>query len=299
MCQHSNAIGCQGITEHRKLDLTRAFAVLCVLSAGVWGIGAPIGCAITYSEKSLSDPPSLPDPPSVPDLPSVVFIGDSITAIWGGAPEFADQTNWIDKGVSGQNSSQVLARFQTDVIDLNPGIVHILVGTNDVYPGWTLVPSNADAINSPANVEAMVRMAQANGIHIILATIPPWGCDASKCAPAEIADPTLSRYERIDSWNAWIEQYALSQGIPVVDYHSALVAPDGEHYVPDLTIEGVHPSAAGFAIMTPMVEQVINELSSLYSSKQGQPQRATRRLPTEKLMRGSLAGVVASVLRTQ
>ena len=260
MCHHSNAIDRQGITGHRKRDLTRAFAVLCVVSAGVGGIGAPIGCATAHSEKSLSDPPS------------VVFIGDSITAIWGSGQEgseFAEQTNWIDKGVGGQNSSQVLARFQTDAIDLNPGIVHILVGTNDVYPGWTLVPSNANAINSPANVEAMVQMAQANGIHIILATIPPWGCDASNCAAAETADPTLSRYERIDTWNAWIEQYGLSQGIPVVDYHSALVAPDGEHYVPDLTIEGVHPSAAGYVIMTPMVEKVISEISSLYASKQG------------------------------
>ena len=260
MCQHGNTIDRQGITGHRKLDLTPAFAVFCVVSAGALGIGGPIGCATAHSEKSLADPPS------------VVFIGDSITAIWGSGQEgseFAEQTNWIDEGVGGQNSSQVLARFQTDVIDLNPGVVHILVGTNDVYPGWTLVPSNANAINSAANVEAMVQMAQANGIHIILATIPPWGCDASKCAPAETADPTLSRYERIDIWNAWIEQYAFSQGIPVVDYHSALVAPDGEHYVPDLTLEGVHPNATGYVIMTPMVEKVISEISSLYASKQG------------------------------
>jgi lysophospholipase L1-like esterase len=277
MCQHSNTIDRQGITGHRKLDLTRSFAVFCAVSAGAWGIVAPIGCATAPSEKSLSAPPSLNDPPSV------VFIGDSITWIWGNGQEgseFAEHPNWIDKGVGGQNSSQVLARFQTDAIDLNPGIVHILVGTNDVYPGWTLVPSNANAINSAANVEAMVQMAQANGIHIILATIPPWGCDASKCAPAETADRTLSRYERIDTWNAWIEQYGLSQGIPVVDYHSALVAPDGEHYVPDLTIEGVHPSAAGYVIMTLMVEKVISEISSLYASKQG-PASAGNSPPNE------------------
>ena len=116
------------------------------------------------------------------------------------------------------------------------------------------------AINSPANVEAMVHMAQANGIHVILATIPPWGCDASQCTLAESADSTLSRYDRINTWNAWIEQYALSKGIPVVDYHSALLAPDGEHYVPDMTMDGVHPSAAGYVVMTPMVECVINAI---------------------------------------
>ena len=146
------------------------------------------------------------------------------------------------------------------MVDLHPEVVHILVGTNDVYPGWTLQPS-------AANVEAMVQMAQANGIHVILATIPPWGCDASQCDSAESADSTLSRYDRINTWNAWIEQYALSKAIPVVDYHSALLAPDGEHYVPDLTIEGVHPNAAGYVVMTPMVECVINAMSSLYDGK--------------------------------
>jgi lysophospholipase L1-like esterase len=200
---------------------------------------------------------------TIPDPPSVVFIGDSITAIWAGGQQgtqFAQHPNWIGKGISGQNSSQVFARFQSDVVDLHPEIVHILVGTNDVYPGWTVQPS-------AANVEAMVGMAQANGIHVILATIPPWGCDASQCTAAESADSTLSRYDRIDTWNAWIEQYALSKAIPVVDYHSALLAPDGEHYVPAMTIEGVHPNAAGYVVMTPMVEGVINAMASLYAGK--------------------------------
>ena len=205
----------------------------------------------------------------ITDPPSVVFIGDSITAIWGSGqgPQFADHPNWVDKGISGQNSSQVLARFQTDVIDLRPEIVHILIGTNDVYPGWILYPSDPNAINSPANVEAMVQMAQDNGVHVILATIPPWGCDASACNLAESADSSPTRYDRINTWNAWIEQYALSKGIPVADYHSALLAPDGEHYEPDLTLDGVHPSAAGYVVITPMVEGVINAIASLYTSK--------------------------------
>jgi lysophospholipase L1-like esterase len=203
----------------------------------------------------------------------VVFIGDSISAIWGseqGGPEFAQHPNWIDEGIGGQTSSQVLARFQTDVIDLHPQIVHILIGTNDVYPGWSLEPSEDTAgngIDSAANVEAMVQMAQANYVHVILATIPPWGCDAANCTLAEAADSTPSRYGRINTWNAWIEEYALAQGIPVVDYHSALLAPDGEHYVPALTLDGVHPSAAGYVVMAPMVEGVINAIASLYTNK--------------------------------
>jgi lysophospholipase L1-like esterase len=257
MCQQSKGTDRQHLTWRRKLDLTRAFAVLYVASASVCGCSAAI-VTTGHIEKPIFDPPS------------VVFIGDSISAIWGSGQEgqeFAEHPNWVDKGVSGQNSNQVLARFQTDVIDLHPGIVHILVGTNDVYPGWTLGPSEANAIDSPANVEAMVQMAQANGIHVILATIPPWGCEGANCSLAETADPTLRRYDRVNTWNAWIEQYALSQGIPVADYHSALLAPDGEHYAPDMTMDGVHPSAAGYAVMTPMVENVINAISSFYTNK--------------------------------
>jgi lysophospholipase L1-like esterase len=116
--------------------------------------------------------------------PTVVFIGDSITAIWGSGqegPQFAQHPTWIAKGISGQNSNQLLARFQTDVVALHPDIVHILVGTNDVYPGWTLGPCDVpagsqNAIDSPANVTAMVQMAQAADIKVILAT-PPWETD--------------------------------------------------------------------------------------------------------------------------
>jgi lysophospholipase L1-like esterase len=240
------------LTRRRKLDLTRAFAVFCAAFLTIWGSAAS---AVT---KPVNGPPL------------VVFIGDDVSASWGtvqGGPEFAEHPNWIDRGISGQKSDEVLARFQTDVIDLHPEIVHILVGTNDVDPTWSLVPSGANAIDSAANVEAMVRMAQASDIHVILATIMPWGCNASNCLLAETEDPTSSRYDRINTWNAWIELYALSQGIPVVDYHSALLAPDREHYMPDLTIDGVNPSAAGYAVMIPMVENVINAISSFYANK--------------------------------
>jgi lysophospholipase L1-like esterase len=256
MYPHFNPTDLQHMTRRRKLNRIRALVVSYVATVSVCGCSAATA-ATDHLQKAI------------PGSPSVVFIGDSITAIWasGQGPQFADHPNWVDKGISGQNSSQVLARFKSDVVDLHPEIVHLLIGTNDVYPGWTLYPSGSNAINSPANVEMMVRMAQANGIHVVLATIPPWGCDASNCTPAESADSTPTRYDRINTWNAWIEQYALSKGIPVVDYHSALLAPDGEHYVPDMTLEGVHPSAAGYVVMTPMVEGIINAIASLYTSK--------------------------------
>jgi len=253
---HPNATGPQHPRTRSKLKRICLLAVLNVASASAYGCG-------------VANVPTSHVQKAIPARPSVVFIGDSITVIWGSGqgPQFAEHPNWVDKGISGEKSTQVLARFQTDVIDLHPGIVHILIGTNDVYPGWTLSPSGANEIHSAANVEAMVQMAQSNGIYVILSTIPPWGCDASHCTSAESADPTPGRYDRIDAWNAWIEQFALSKGIPVADYHSALLAPDGEHFVPGMTIDGVHPSSAGYVVMTPMVEGLINAIASLYSSK--------------------------------
>jgi lysophospholipase L1-like esterase len=255
MRPHTSAEDSRHPAIRLKLDQIRALAVLYLASMSFCGCSA--AARAVHIQKAMPDPPA------------VVFIGDSITAIWGSTqgPQFAEHPNWVDKGISGQNSSQVLARFQSDVIDFHPQIVHILIGTNDVYPGWTLYPSGTGAINSAANVEAMVQMAQANGIHIILATIPPWSCIASNCTLAEGADSTLTRYDRINAWNAWIEQYALSKGIPVADYHSALLAADGEHYVPDMTLDGVHPSAAGYVVMTPMVESIIDAIASLYTGK--------------------------------
>jgi lysophospholipase L1-like esterase len=77
------------------------------------------------------------------------------------------------------------------------------------------------------------------------------------CALAENTDGSTARYDRINQLNAWIKQYAFDNNLICVDYHSALVAADGEHYKPELTFDGVHPSAAGYALMSPMVEDAI------------------------------------------
>jgi hypothetical protein len=101
-------------------------------------------------------------------------------------------------------------------------------------------------------------MAMQAGIRPILATIPPWNCaNKTQCALAESADPTPSRYQRIDQINAWIEQYGAEQGLKVIDYHSVLVGPDSEQYESDLTVDGVHPNPAGYAVMTPLAEAAI------------------------------------------
>jgi lysophospholipase L1-like esterase len=182
--------------------------------------------------------------------PTVVFIGDSITSGWssnwaGQQVTFA-QNNWLDVGIVGLTSSQIAAQFDAYVVDLQPRAAHILAGTNDVYPGWQL----SDTAN---NIETMVKKAKEHHIAVVIGTIPPWGPGALP----EKADPSPQRFERIDQLNQWIVQFAAQQGIQVVDYHSLLAAANGENYIPGLTVDGVHPSPAGYAVMTPHTQQAL------------------------------------------
>jgi len=195
---------------------------------------------------------------------TVVFMGDSITYIWGlssSSPVFQQHPSWIDAGVGGNTSGQMVARFQEDVIGRHPSSVVILAGTNDVYPGWTLCGAGGPT-DSCHNIMWMVSQAQSKGIRTILGTIPPWGCKEALCALAESADSDPGRYERIDTLNNWIKAYGRQQGLVVIDYWSTLVASDNETYIPSLTMDGVHPSAQGYTLMSPLLEIALAEISS-------------------------------------
>jgi lysophospholipase L1-like esterase len=182
--------------------------------------------------------------------PTVVFIGDSITANWdanfAGQQATFTENNWLDMGVVGLTSGEIAALFTADAVDLEPQAVHIVAGTNDVYPGWQLS-------ETAKNIESMVEKAKKHNIAVVIGTIPPWGPGAT----AEDADPSSQRFQRIDQLNQWIAQYAAAQGIQLVDYHSLLAAANGENYVPALTVDGVHPSAAGYSVMTPHTKQAL------------------------------------------
>jgi lysophospholipase L1-like esterase len=171
-------------------------------------------------------------------------MGDSITANWyanwAGQQATFTQNNWIDMGVVGLTSGQIAALFTAYAVDFEPQAVHIVVGTNDVYPGWQLSETTK-------NIESMVEKAKKHNMAVVIGTIPPWGPGYT----AEHADPSPQRFQRIDQLNQWIAQYAAAQGIQLVDYHSLLAAANGENYIPALTVDGVHPSAAGYAVMTP------------------------------------------------
>ena len=169
----------------------------------------------------------------------VVFMGDSITQGWGLADAAFFAGGWVNRGISGQTTPQMLARFQADVVALKPRVVHIMAGTNDVA-GNTGPTSVADIQN---NVIAMVTLAKANRIGVVLASIPP--------AKVFSWAPALTPADQIRGLNAWLKAYAAREGLTYVDYAAAMATPDGA-MKPELTFDGVHPNAAGYAVMAPL-----------------------------------------------
>ena len=178
--------------------------------------------------------------------PQVVFIGDSITENWSAAdPEFFAHGN-LGRGISGQTSPQLLVRFYQDVVALHPLVVHIMVGTNDIA-GNTGPTSPAAYHNA---VRAMVDLARVNHIAVILGSIPP--------AIQFSWQPAVSPGPWVTQLNAWLKEYAKAGGLVYADYHTALAGPGGElpaEFGPD----GVHPNAAGYAVMRGVAERAIAE----------------------------------------
>ena len=181
--------------------------------------------------------------PPAPGVNRVVFMGDSITEGWhfdvpGG--NFADKP-YINRGISGQTTPQMVLRFHQDVINLQPKVVVILAWTNDIA-GNTGPMTAEDTEN---NLAAMAEMAAQNHIGVVLCSILPaydypWA-------------PGLTPAPKIDDLNAWIKNYAAQHGYVYVNYHSAMKdSRDGLQ--PKLSHDGVHPTQAGYDIMAPLVE---------------------------------------------
>ena len=176
--------------------------------------------------------------------PHVVFIGDSITEGWIHAdPDFFAHGN-LDRGISGQTSPQLLVRFWQDVVALNPAVVHIMIGTNDI--AGNTGPTTPEAYQNA--VRAMVDIAKANHIAVILGAIPPSVTFAWQ--PAVKPGPWVTQLNR------WLKDYAAEQHLVFADYHSALAGSAGElpaEFGPD----GVHPNLAGYGVMRGVATRAI------------------------------------------
>lgn len=178
--------------------------------------------------------------------PRVVFIGDSITEGWAGQPSFKNNPDFVGRGIGGQTLPQMLVRFRADAIELKPAVVHIMGGTNDVAEN-TGPESDAEI---QGYVTSMVELARANGIKVVLASIPP----ASDFPWRRGLNPA----PRIERLNAWSRDYAERQGLVYVDYASVLATSDGG-MKPEFSGDGVHPNAAGYAAMEPLASAAIRE----------------------------------------
>lgn len=179
-----------------------------------------------------------------------VLIGDSITEGWVTQDPGFFANGIVGRGISGQTSPQLLVRFWQDVITLRPKAVHIMIGTNDL--AGNTGPTSPEAYKNA--IRAMVTLAKANHIVVILGSIPP--ADRFDWARQHKPAPTIV------SLNAWLKDYAAEEGLVYADYHGALAGPDGElptRFGPD----GVHPNAAGYAVMRKVAEQAISEAEAL------------------------------------
>jgi lysophospholipase L1-like esterase len=175
----------------------------------------------------------------------VIFYGDSITAAWGRSTgTFFPAKPYVNRGIGGQTTPQMLVRFQQDVVRLQPSAVVILAGTNDI--AGNTGPSTAQMIED--NFASMAAVARQNGIKVILASILPVYAYPWK--------PTIQPVPIVRTINQWLKGYCAREQFTYLDYYTALADEKGA-MKPGLSSDGVHPTAQGYEIMSPLAEAAI------------------------------------------
>ena len=179
----------------------------------------------------------------------VVFMGDSITEEWSNLyPDYFNTNGYINRGIGGQTTPQMLIRFKPDVIDLEPDIVVILAGTNDI--AGNTGPSTVRMITD--NIFSMAEIAKVHEIKVVLSSILPvyeyeWA--------AEIKDPPSI----IDSVNDALKKYANDNRMVYLDYFSSMVD-ERKGLNKDYTYDGVHPNQDGYILMSSLAQKVLSGL---------------------------------------
>ena len=179
----------------------------------------------------------------------VVFYGDSITDAWGNgnnAKTFFPGKPYLDRGISGQTTPQMLIRFQQDVVALKPAAVVILAGTNDIAGNTGL--ETPEMIQD--NFRSMANIADANGIKLILSSTLPVDDYAWRRG--------LQPADKVRALNAWMKDFCAAHHYTYLDYYTPLATPGGA-MKPGTSKDGVHPTAEGYAIMAPLAQAAIDQ----------------------------------------
>ena len=175
----------------------------------------------------------------------IVFMGNSITEVWKSTDSsFFKNKNYINRGIGGQVTEQMLLRFQQDVIDLKPAVVVILAGINDIAENNG--PITLEETHN--NIVSMIKMAQANNIRVVVSSVLP--------ANEFPWRPRIKPAEKVIALNGMLEKYCKENNIVYCDYYSKMV---NKEMGLDRTLayDGVHPTLAGYKIMEPIVEEAI------------------------------------------
>lgn len=178
----------------------------------------------------------------------VVFLGDSITDIWKLAQSFPGKP-YVNRGISGQTTSQMLVRLYPDVLDLHPAALVLLAGTNDI--GRNTGPETLEMIAE--NIQAITELAQAHGIKVILCSLTPVSDYTRRKQTAQRPPADILRL------NAWLRDYAAKGSLGFADYYAALVDDKGM-LKEGFSDDGLHPNAKGFELLAPVAEAAIERV---------------------------------------
>jgi len=203
------------------------------------------------AEKRLADWPNLAryredNAKVAAGTTTVVLMGDSITDGWGRRyGKFFPGKPYLNRGISGQTTPQMLLRFRADVLAHKPKAVVILAGTNDI--AGNTGPMTLEEIEG--NLQSMAELARANGIRVVLSSVMPV-CDYIR--------PQTERrpMEKIKALNAWIQSYAAQHKHVYLDYFTPMLDGQGM-FKKELTYDGLHPNEAGYEVMLPLAEKAI------------------------------------------
>ena len=188
-------------------------------------------------------------PPPTPGEKRVIYIGDSITEYWiDKDPDFF-KDRYMNRGIGGQTTPQILVRFREDVISLKPKVVIILAGINDIAENTG--PSKIE--NVAGNIFSMAELAKANHIKVILCSVLP--------AHSFPWHPGINPVPLVTKLDQMLSDYAKANGLGYVDYYSSVVD-ENKAFKKELTVDGVHPNLAGYKVMEPLAEKAINEALS-------------------------------------